>query len=326
MGLIISVANQKGGVAKTLTTSCLAKILTEKGYKILCVDMDPQRNLCMTAGEDIAIQPYDTETLSILDALEGRCAAKDAIVQTPLGDLIRAVTGLTQWNSAVTITSDEYRKIKDKYLSALNLLDNKIHQEAKGKKSVITPEEFDALKPDFLEITEFFNDRILRQSEKQTKLLKALTPIKDEYDYILVDSNPSLTLVTLNALYASDYVIVPALCETTSVAAIVELRNTIETITRFDYTRNIKILGVLPTRCEFRTSGYKRYSEVIYPAFQEETGIHIFKTHIRKSVRATDYIEVNCNLIDYDPSGTATKDYRQFTEEFLAEIAKQEGI
>ena len=72
MALTISFANQKGGVGKTLTTSSVARILTLKGYKVLCVDMDPQRNLSMAAGKGIAIEPYDKESLRVQRTGGGR--------------------------------------------------------------------------------------------------------------------------------------------------------------------------------------------------------------------------------------------------------------
>ena len=270
MAITISFANQKGGVGKTLSTSSVARILTMKGYKVLCVDMDPQRNLSMSAGEGIAIEPDDVETLSVLDVLKGECSVKDAVVQTPLGDMLRASTFLTQWNSSLTITTEEYKKVRG------------------------------------------------------SPLYRSLRGVQGDYDYILVDANPSLTLVTLNCLYASDGVIIPALCERTSIVAVTELINTVDTLVQFNYDRKIKILGILMTRCERYTAAFKKYIK-FYTTFAEEFETKLFESNIRKNARAADCIDGFSNLIDWDRNGPAAKDYIAFTDELLSEIQKQFG-
>ena len=290
MAITISFANQKGGVCKTLTTSSVARILTLKGYKVLCVDMDPQRNLSMSAGEGIAIEPDDVETLSVLDVLKGECSVKDAVVQTPLGDMLRASTFLTQWNSSLTITTEEYKKVRD------------------------NPQE----------LRKFCDQRILNQASKQATLYRSLRGVQGDYDYILVDANPSLTLVTLNCLYASDGVIIPALCERTSIVAVTELINTVDTLVQFNYDRKIKILGILMTRCERYTAAFKKYIK-FYTTFAEEFETKLFESNIRKNARAADCIDGFSNLIDWDRNGPAAKDYIAFTDELLSEIQKQFG-
>lgn len=285
MGITISFANQKGGVGKTLTTSSVARILTLEGYKVLCVDMDPQRNLSMAAGKGIAIEPEDEESLSVLDVLEGKCSVQDAVVETPLGDMLRASTFLTQWNSSLAITKDEYMKVRD---------------------------DSDALR-------EFCDQRILNQGKKQAALYRSLRKVKSNYDFILVDANPSLTLVTLNCLYASDGVVIPVFCERSSIEAVTELISTVDTLVKYNYNRSINILGILMTRCEMHTSAFKRYQS-IYAIFAEEFQTKVFESKIRKSARAADSMDGFSNLIDWDRKGPATQDYYSFTKELLNEI------
>lgn len=285
MAITISVANQKGGVGKTLTASSLARILTLKDFKVLCVDMDPQRNLSMAAGENVAIDPDDKDTPSVLHVMEGKCSVRDAVVKTPMGDLLRASAGLTQWNSSLAITVEEYLKVRD----------------------------------DGVKLREFCDERILNQGEKQATLFRSLRGVQSDYDFILIDSNPSLTLVTLNCLYASDGIVVPAFCEMTSLIAVTELINTVDTLMKYNYDRTISILGILMTRCEMRTSAFNDYKKM-YAEFAELYKTKLFNTKIRKNARAADCLDRFTNLIDRDKRSPATQDYIDFTEELLTEI------
>lgn len=288
MAITITFANQKGGVGKTLTTSSVARILTLKGYKVLCVDMDPQRNLSMFAGRGVAIEPSDLESLSVLHVLEGKCDVQEAIIETPMGDMLRASTFLTQWNSALTINQEEYQEVRK----------------------------------DPIKLRDFYDQRIMTQGDKQTLLYRSLRSIKSDYDYILVDTNPSLTLVTLNCLYAADGIVIPAFCERSSMEAIKELINTVDTIMEYNIERNIKVLGILMTRCERRTALFKKYED-LFIKFATQYETKVFNAKIRKSARAADAMDSFMTLIDRDKRGPATQDYYTFADELLSEVNEQ---
>lgn len=282
MGKIIAIANQKGGVGKTLTATCIASLLTTKGYKILTISLDPQRNFDMAAGENIAIGRTDMESLSMLHVIRGACKIEDAIVHTQIGDLVRASSQLYNWLGEQIISKDEYLPIRDN-LDALHALMDK---------------------------------RILQADSNAKVLAKRLESIRNFYDYIFIDTNPSLTLLTVNSLYAADYVIIPAFYEETSKEAILELWDTIEGLNSANYWHKTKILGILMTKCNKRSIAYRDYLQ-IYEKLAAHIGTRFFDTKIRQSSKAAAYVDFNMDLIRYDPNGTTSQDYRDFVEEFL---------
>ena len=113
MGAVISVTNQKGGVGKTLTASSLASILTDKGYKVLSIDMDPQSNFTAVAGGPGTIKLGDTTSLSILDVLKQECSIEEAIVKSDIGDLVRASPNLTQWTGRTLMSRRNFQELQE---------------------------------------------------------------------------------------------------------------------------------------------------------------------------------------------------------------------
>ena len=289
MGIVIATANQKGGVGKTITTTCLAAILTEKKYKVLTVSLDPQRNFDMVAGEGVVIGRKDTNTLSMLHVLQGLCTIRDAIVHTErLGDLVRASSSLYQWTGEQVLTPSEYRAVRDNHEALVKLLDSR-----------------------------------LSSGNSMKALDNYLKEVKDDYNYILIDTNPSLTLLTLNSLYAADYVVIPAFPDQQSTEAIIELWDTINGIRFFNPGRNIDIAGILMTRCNKRSIAFRRH-EIKFTKLAAKIGTRLFDTKIRQSAKAAEYVELKVDLLKYDPKGNTTQDYRAFTDELLKYIRKNE--
>ena len=120
--------------------------------------------------------------------------------------------------------------------------------------------------------------------ERDAEVLnKELMPIKDKYDYILMDTNPSLTLLTLNSLYAAEYVLIPAFTEAASRDAITELWDTINGIKYFNPTKYLEIAGILITKYAARSKNAKRYAG-LYQGLAQKMGTILFETKIRSSV------------------------------------------
>src|SRR6187431_1091712 len=115
---------------------------------------------------------------------------------------------------------------------------------------------------------------------RERALQKALLPVRGSYDYILIDTPPSLGLLTINALTASDGVIVPVQCEYLSLRGLVQLEGTLQMI-RENLNPDVRIVGILPTMYDARLLHAREAIELL----EESFGDLVFKTRIRKTIR-----------------------------------------
>lgn len=295
MGVVISVTNQKGGVGKTLTASSLASILTTKGYKILSIDMDPQSNFTAVAGGPGTIKLGDTTSLSILDVLKQECAIEEAIVKSNIGDLVRASPNLTQWTGRTLMSRRNFQKLQEQ-----------------GD----TPEDVYHL------LEQRFNEGW--GAVEHTTLDWALRKVRGEYDFIFLDTNPSLTLLTLNSLYTADYIIIPVFTEDTSRTALLDLKDTIDQMKMENSDMHAEILGLLITKYKRRTILASSYLEE-YKRLAQDLDTVLFDTKIRDGLAAAEYTNHRVDLIHYDPKSPPAQDYKDFAEEFLGKI-RERGI
>jgi chromosome partitioning protein len=147
---------------------------------------------------------------------------------------------------------------------------------------------------------------------RERALEKALSPIRERYDFILVDTPPSLGLLTINALVASSGVIVPVQCEYLSLRGLVQLENTLSMI-RENLNPDVGIQGILPTMYDGRTLHAREAIEIL----QENFGELVYKTRIKKTVRYAEAPVKGSSVLKYDPTGTAAAAYREFAKEVL---------
>jgi chromosome partitioning protein len=147
---------------------------------------------------------------------------------------------------------------------------------------------------------------------RERALEKALVEVRDRYDYILVDTPPSLGLLTINAFVAADAVIVPVQCEYLSLRGLVQLENTLAMV-RENLNPEVKIEGILPTMFDRRTLHSREAVEIL----EENFGDLVFKTRIRKTVRYAEAPVKGSSVLKYDPSGTAAEAYRELAKEVL---------
>ena len=147
---------------------------------------------------------------------------------------------------------------------------------------------------------------------RERALEKAIAPVRDSYDYVLIDTPPSLGLLTINALVASNGVIVPVQCEYLSLRGLVQLENTLSMI-RENLNPSVGIEGILPTMFDSRTLHSREAVEIL----QENFGELVFDTKIRKTVRYAEAPVKGTSVLKYDPTGSAAQAYRDLAKEVL---------
>ena len=245
---VIVFANQKGGVAKTTTTLNLAVAFAESGYRVLCIDLDPQGNLTMSQG----IDPDKVEK-SIYDVL---------VHDLPISEIIAK------------------REI-DIAVSSIDLAGAEIAMSTK--------------------------------IGRERSLEKALKEVSGNYDFICIDTPPSLGLLTINALTAANKVIVPVQCEYLSMRGLVQLQNTLKMIQE-NLNPDVSIEGILPTMLDSRTVHAKEAVEIL----EENFGDLVFKSRIRKAIKFAEAPVRGASVLKYDPESNAASYYRELAKEVLS--------
>jgi chromosome partitioning protein len=147
---------------------------------------------------------------------------------------------------------------------------------------------------------------------RERALEKALLPVQGDYDEILIDTPPSLGLITVNALTASDGVIVPVQCEYLSLRGLVQLEHTLSAI-RENLNPRVKIIGILPTMYDARSLHVREAVEIL----EENFGDLVFRTRIRKTIRYAEAPVKGMSVLRYEPKGLAAEAYRSLAEEVL---------
>jgi chromosome partitioning protein len=147
---------------------------------------------------------------------------------------------------------------------------------------------------------------------RERALEKAMAPVKERYDYILVDTPPSLGLLTINALVAASGVIVPVQCEYLSLRGLVQLENTLAMV-RENLNPGVAIEGILPTMFDRRTLHSREAIEIL----TENFGDLVFNTRIKKTIRYAEAPVKGQSVLAYDPAGDAAEMYRDLAKEVL---------
>ena len=259
MAIVISVYNQKGGVAKTTTAVNLAAALATKDLKILLVDTDSQGNA--TSGVGIT---GDDLPHSIYDCLLN-----------------------------IKMTAEEIQSIIQKTEFGLDIFPANI---------LLSNAE-----------------QVLTMVRKREELLdKILSKIKHLYDYIIIDSPPSLGILSLNNLVASDYIIIPIAPGYFSSLGIKSLLENYHAI-KEDTKPSLEILGVLLTRYDGRKNIDKETLTQLNRVFEDK----VFKTLIRTNTQI-EYAQANRSpIIAYDKSSNGYTDYMNLMEEVIKLCQKE---
>jgi len=245
---VIAFANQKGGVAKTTTTLNLAVAFAESGYRVLCIDLDPQGNLTMSQG----IDPDKVEK-SLYDVLVNDMPISEIIVKREI----------------------------DIAVASIDLAGAEIAMSTK--------------------------------IGRERSLEKALKEVHGDYDFVCIDTPPSLGLLTINALTAANKVIVPVQCEYLSMRGLVQLQNTLRMIQE-NLNPEVRIEGILPTMLDSRTIHAKEAVEIL----EENFGDLVFQSRIKKAIKFAEAPVKGASVLKYDSDSSAANYYRELAKEVLS--------
>src|SRR5947208_3879108 len=154
---------------------------------------------------------------------------------------------------------------------------------------------------------------------RERALEKALAEVKDNYNYVLIDTPPALGLLTINALVASNGVIVPVQCEYLSLRGLVQLENTLSML-RENLNPRVEIEGILPTMYDRRLLHSREAVEIL----KENFGDLVYKTRMRQAMRDAEAPVKGSSVLKYDPTGSAADAYRELAKEVLNGAAPRE--
>ena len=246
--MIITIANQKGGVGKTTTVVNLATALASIDKKVLIIDMDPQYNSSMS------FNAYDSK-LSIYRVFSNEVNIRDAIQksQIPHLDVISACEDLA---------AAEYE---------------------------------------------------LADADDRNLLLKNyISEIKDNYEYIFIDTPPTLGLLTVSSLTASDEVLIPVQCEYFALEGLSKLIKTIELV-KSNLNINLKLNGIILTMYDRRNKLSSQVENEARNYFKEK----VYQTVIPRNVRLSEAPSHGVPVLIYDKNCPGSKSYYSFTDEFI---------
>ncbi len=158
---------------------------------------------------------------------------------------------------------------------------------------------------------------LVNKKKREFILKKSLEEISNKFDYVLIDCPPSLGLITLNALTASDSVIIPIQCEYFALEGLGKLLNTIKSIQKL-HNSTLDIEGLLLTMYDMRL----RLSNTVVEEVRKHFGKMVFKTIVQRNVRLGEAPSYGENIIEYDSTSKGAKNYLSLAQEILKKKRK----
>ncbi len=153
---------------------------------------------------------------------------------------------------------------------------------------------------------------------RENRLKKAIEPIKGKYDYIFIDSPPSLGLLTLNALVASDSILIPIQCEFYALEGVSQLLNTIQLI-KNDLNSSLCIEGVLLTMADFRTNLTSEVIKEIKTYFKDK----VYNTIIPRNIKLSEAPSHGKPINLYDSHSIGAQRYKELAFEFIGLVPEK---
>lgn len=150
---------------------------------------------------------------------------------------------------------------------------------------------------------------------RETLLQRLLAPVKENYDYILIDCPPSIGLLTINALTASSDIIIVLQSEYLALKGMVKLLQAIDKVKEF-INPKLNLAGVLLTQFDERLNLNREVEQTMLNHFKDK----LFNTKIRKNIALAEAPSMNQTIFEYNPNSNGAKDYKVFTEELINRI------
>lgn len=273
---VVSILNMKGGVGKTTITVNLAYYLAMfENKKVLIIDFDPQAN---ASSAFLDYDVYDK-------LLEQRKVISE--IFTDINRIVSPVSGTTK--PEITLDS---------------LLTNVRKTEAAGKIDLI---------PSELELS-----NVLERASGQAldfRLDKLLTIKKKAYDVVLIDCSPTFSVLTTNALMASDYVLIPVKPDPFSARGIPMLINRINTHNKVFDTKEVKVMGIVFNMINDNLKYMDRVKVDIMKAYS-----NVFKNEIRACASYSSGLLVNQTIFETSAQSQFKDGFKKFGKEFLSKL------
>ena len=162
---------------------------------------------------------------------------------------------------------------------------------------------------------------LISMMARETRLKSALDAVSDKYDFVFIDCPPSLGLITVNALTATDSIIIPIQCEYFALVGLGQLMNTVRLIKQH-LNPNLDIEGVLMTMKDNRSNLVTQVASEIQKYF----GNKVYKTTIPRNIRLAEAPSHGLPIYVYDPKAKGAQAYEDLSKEFLSNQTKQEEI
>lgn len=155
-------------------------------------------------------------------------------------------------------------------------------------------------------------EKLLNEMSRETILKRILEPIKNNYDYVLIDCPPSLNLIVLNSLTASSEAIIPIATEYHALTGTNTIIQTIQKVKAL-LNSNLRLSGVFVTKYDERTNNDREIAEAIKNNFKSLC----YKTIIRTNVKIKDATNIHKSVIDLDPQSNGAMDYMSLAKEIV---------
>lgn len=327
---VISVFNQKGGVGKTTTVVNLSVALTYLNKKVLVIDMDPQANTTSGFGLDkftIENSIYDlfcdlTEKKTMVENAEdiGKLArdmedenknqsTKEEIKEETVKRENKEVkesqddNSKTEDSKADSINKDEIANIDEKTdPKGLEDIDKFIIKTEIGVDIITSQPALSGIEVELVDLDPFERTQELKEIMEEIR--------KKIYDYVIIDCPPSLGLLSINALVASDSILAPVQTEYYALEGISELMNTFNLV-KNQLNKDLEIEGVLLTMFDKRTFLSYEVVEEVKNFFKSK----VFKVMIPRSPRLAESPSHGLSTIQYDPDSQGALAYMMLADE-----------